>query len=168
MLYIDFLRLQSTIYIYITMTSDITKLEVLIAQEEWSEELGKKIKYEEKLWKEAEHCKLILQRQILEERLDALKRDNMLKEEKLLDMRTCKECMLGEVHELEQEFAARVSYLVLHGSFSYIFWCIFWYIIYLQVVVCIAISYLYIYIFQFCVMYFFMFLIEEDQSMSFY
>ena len=36
----------------------------------------------------------------------------MLKEEKLLDMRKCKECTLGEVCELEQEFAARVSYLV--------------------------------------------------------
>ena len=45
----------------------------------------------------------------------------MLKEEKLLDIRKCKERTLGDVYELEQEFAARVSYLVLHGSFSYIF-----------------------------------------------
>ena len=37
------------------MMSDITKLEVLIAQEEeCSEELGRKIEYEEKLLKEAE------------------------------------------------------------------------------------------------------------------
>ena len=74
-----------------------------------------------KLLKEAECRKLILQRQNLEEQLDALKRDNILKEEKLLDIRKCKECTLGEVCELEQEFAARVSYLVLHCSFSYIF-----------------------------------------------
>ena len=40
------------------MMSDITKLEVLIAwEEEQSKELGKKIKYEEKLLKEAEHRK---------------------------------------------------------------------------------------------------------------
>ena len=45
-----------------------------------SEELGKKIKYEEKLLKEAEHQKLILQRQILEEQLDALKRETCWKE----------------------------------------------------------------------------------------
>ena len=102
--------------------SNITKLEVLIAQEEeHSEELGKKIEYEEKLLKEAEHRKLILQRQVLEEQLYALQRDNMLKEEKLLDIRKCKECTLGEVCELEEEFTARVSYLVLHGKFSYIF-----------------------------------------------
>ena len=106
----------------IKMMSDITKLEVLIAQEEeCSEELGKKIEYEEKLLKEAEHRKLILQRRVLEEQLYALQRDNMLKEEKLLDIRKHKEHTLGEVCELEEEFAARVSYLVLHGNFSYIF-----------------------------------------------
>ena len=43
------------------MMSDITKLEVLIAQEEeHSEELGKKIEYEEKLLQEGERRKLIL------------------------------------------------------------------------------------------------------------
>ena len=70
------------------MTSDITKLEVLIAQEEeHGEELGRKIEYEEKLLKEAESRKLILQRQVLEEQLYALQRENILKEEKLLEIR---------------------------------------------------------------------------------
>ena len=62
-----------------------------------------------------------MQRQVLEEQLYALQRENMLKEEKLLDIRKHKECTLGEVSELEEEFAVRVSYLVLHGNFSYIF-----------------------------------------------
>ena len=104
------------------MMSHIRKLEFLIEQEEKrSDELGKKIKYEEKLLQEAEHCKLVLRRQMLEERLHAVKRDNILKEEKLLNMRKCKECTLREVCELEKEFAARVSYLVLYCIFSCIF-----------------------------------------------
>ena len=44
----------------------------------------------------------------------------MLQEEKLLNIRKCKEHTL-EVCELEKEFAARVSYLVLHSIFSCIF-----------------------------------------------
>ena len=104
------------------MTCDITKLEVLIAQEEvCGEELGRKIDYEEELLTEAEHRKLILQRQVLEEWLYALQRKNMLKEEKLLEIRKHKERTLGEVSELEDEFAVWVSYLVLHGNSSYIF-----------------------------------------------
>ena len=74
-----------------------------------------------KLLEEAENQKLILRRQILEEQLHAVKKENMLIEEKLLHIRKCKECTLGEVFELEKEFAARVSYLVLHHIFSCIF-----------------------------------------------
>ena len=104
------------------MMSHIRKLEVLIQQEmERGEELEEKIRYEMKLLEEAEHRKLIVRRQILEEQLHAVKKDNMLKEEKLLNIRKCKEHTLGEVSELEKEFAARVSYLVLH----HIFLCIF-------------------------------------------
>ena len=104
------------------MTSDFTKLEVLIAQEEeHGVELGRKIEYEEKLLKEVESRKLILQRQVLEEQVYALQRENILKEEKLLEIRKCKEHTLGEVLELEEEYAVRVSYLVLHGNFSHIF-----------------------------------------------
>ena len=74
-----------------------------------------------RLLEEAEHQKLIIMRQILEERLDELRNDNMMKEWKLLDIRKWKESTLGEVHELEEQFAARVSYLVLHCIFSCIF-----------------------------------------------
>ena len=50
------------------MMSHIRKLEVLIEQEaERSEEIEKKIKYEEKLLEEAEHQKLVLKKQDLEE-----------------------------------------------------------------------------------------------------
>ena len=128
--------------------SHIRKLEVLIEWEaERGEELEAKIKYEEKLLEEAEHWKLVVRRQILEEWWHAVKRDNMLQEEKLLNIRKCKEHTLGDVCELEKEFAAMVSYLVLHCIFSCIFWSILLYIVYLQVFVFIAISYLYMYIF---------------------
>ena len=97
------------------MMSHIRQLEVLIQQEvERNEELEAKNKYEMKLLEKAGHQKLILRGQILEEQLHAVKKENMLKEEKLLHIRKCKECTLGEVCELEKEFAARVSYLVLH------------------------------------------------------
>ena len=104
------------------MMSHIRKLEVLIECEaERGGELEAKIKYEEKLLEEPECWKLVVRRQILEEQLHAVKRDNMLQEEKLLNIGKCKECTLGEVCELEKEFAAMVSYLVLHGIFSCIF-----------------------------------------------
>ena len=92
-----------------------------------------------RLLEEAEHWKLIVKRQILEERMHELRKDK-LKEQKLFNIRKLKEHTLGEVHELGEEFAARVSYLVLHCIFS----CIF---IHLQVFAFIAISYLYMYIF---------------------
>ena len=79
------------------------------------------ITHEMRLLEEAEHQKLIIMRQILEERLHELRNDNMLKEQKLLNIRKWKECTLGEVHELEEQFATRVSYLVLHCIFSCIF-----------------------------------------------
>ena len=74
-----------------------------------------------RLLEEAEHWKLMIMRQILEERLHELRQDNTMKEQKLLDIRKWKESTLGEVHELEEQFAARVSYLVLHCIFSCIF-----------------------------------------------
>ena len=86
-------------------------------------------------------------RQILEEPLHAVKKENMLKEEKLLHIRKHKECTLGEVCELEKEFAAMVSYFILHHIFSCIFWCIFLYILYLQVFLFIAVSYFCMYFF---------------------
>ena len=74
-----------------------------------------------RLLEEAEHQKLIVTRHILEERLHEVIKDNMLREQKLLNIRKWKEHTLGEVHELEEEFAPRVSYLVLHRIFSCIF-----------------------------------------------
>ena len=115
---------QVKIYIFIQMTimSDIRKLEMLIQQEEErGKEIEEKITHEMSLLEEAEHWKLIVTKQILVEQLDEVRKDNMLKEQKLLNIRKWKECTLGEVHKLEEEFAARVSYLVLH----YIFSCIF-------------------------------------------
>ena len=41
-----------------------------------------------------------------------------MKEWKFLDIRKWKDSTLGEVHKLEEQFATRVSYLVLHCIFS--------------------------------------------------
>ena len=101
--------------------SDIGKLEMLICQEEErGDKLEQKITCDMRLLEEAEHWKLIVMRQILEERLHELRKD-MLKEWKLFNIRKWKDSTLGELHELEEEFAARVSYLVLHCIFSCIF-----------------------------------------------
>ena len=90
-----------------------------------------------RLLEEAEHQKLIVTRQILEERLHEVRKDNVLKEQELLNIRKQKECTLGEVHQLEEEFVARVSYLVLHHIFMYFLtftgFCIYSYIISLYV-----------------------------------
>ena len=102
--------------------TDITKLQRFIQQEEErGEELEQKFTEEMRLLEEAEHWKLVITRQILEERLHELRKDNMIKEQKLLDIRKWKDSTLGEIHDLEAQFAARISYLVLH----HIFLCIF-------------------------------------------
>ena len=74
-----------------------------------------------RLLEEAEHQKSVITRQILEGRLHELRKDTMMKEQKLLDIRKWKDGTLGEIHELEEQFAARVSYLVLHCIFPCIF-----------------------------------------------
>ena len=72
----------------IKMTTDITKLEVLIAQEEeHGVELGRKIEYEEKLLKEVESRKLILQRQVLEEQLYELQRETYERRKAVIDQK---------------------------------------------------------------------------------
>ena len=108
-------------YVHTIIMTDIAQLQILIQQEEErGDELEQKITHEMRLLEEAEHQKLIIMRQILEQRLDELKKENMMKEWKLLDIQKWKESTL-EVHELEEQFAARVSYLVLHHIFSCIF-----------------------------------------------
>ena len=67
--------------------SDIGKLEMLIRQEEErGDKLEQKITHNMRLLKEAEHQKLIVMRQILEERLHELRKGNMFKEWKLLTL----------------------------------------------------------------------------------
>ena len=75
-----------------------------------------------RLLEEAEHQKLIVTRQILEERLHEVRKDNMLKEQKLLNIRKWKEHTLGEVHELEEEFAAICIYSYI--IFIYVYFLI--------------------------------------------
>ena len=98
-------------------------------------------------------------RKILEQKLDELKKENMMKEQKLIEIQKWKTSMLGEVHELEEQFAARVGYLFLHCIFS----CIFWHF---QVFLFIGMSYLYMYFFSnFVSFIFFIFLIEKVENM---
>ena len=55
-----------------------------------------------RLLEEGEHQKLIVTREILKERLHEVRKDNMLKEQKLLNIKKWKEHTLGEVHALHE------------------------------------------------------------------
>ena len=119
---LSFSQVKMYVFIHTIIMTDIAKLQILIKQEEErGDELEQKITHEMRLLEEAEHQKLIIMRQILEQRLNELRKDNMMKEQKLLDIWKWKESTFREVHELEKQFAARVSYLVLHHIFSRIF-----------------------------------------------
>ena len=110
------------VFVCMIIMMDIAKLQILIQQEvERGDQLEQKITHEMRLLEEAEHQKLTVMRQILEQRLDELQKENMMKEQRLLDIWKCKESTLGEIHELEEQFAAMVSYLVFHRIFSCIF-----------------------------------------------
>ena len=109
-------------YVHMIIMSDIEQLQILIQQdEERGDELAEKIRHERRLLEEAEHQKLTIMRKILEQKLDELKKENMMKEQKLIEIQKCKASMLGEVHELEEQFATRLSYLVSQCIFSCIF-----------------------------------------------
>ena len=116
---LSFSQVKTYVYVHTIIMTDIAQVQLLIQQEEErDDELEKKITHQMRLLEEAEHQKLIIMRQILEQRLDELKKENMMKEQKLLDIQKWKE---STFHELEEQFAARGSYLVLHCIFSCIF-----------------------------------------------
>ena len=84
---LSFSQVKAYVYVHMIIMTDIAQLQILIQQEEErGDELEQKITHEMRLLEEAEHQKLIIQRQILEQRLDKLKKENMMKEQKLLDI----------------------------------------------------------------------------------
>ena len=98
--------------------SDIEQLQLLIQQEqERGDELAEKITHESRLLEESEHQKLTIMRKVLQQQLDELKEENMRKEWKFIEIQKWKVSMLGEVRELQEQFAASVIYLVLHCIF---------------------------------------------------
>ena len=101
--------------------TDIAQLQLLIQQEEErGDDLEQKITPEMRLLEEAEHQKLIIMRQILEQRLDELKKENMMKKQKILDIQKWKGSTLGEVHELGGAICSKgklfsfTSYLLMY------------------------------------------------------
>ena len=94
--------------------SDITELEILIAKE-WQrgDELDKQMMNEQRLLEEAEDQKQKIIRRMLEQQLAELQEDNMQKEEQLMEIEKQKVCTLEEVCELEEKFAASVSFSFL-------------------------------------------------------
>ena len=56
-------------------------------------------------------------REILQQELVALQEQNMRKEQELIDIQKRTICTLEEVSELEEKFAASVSFLLLYCIF---------------------------------------------------
>ena len=91
--------------------SDTEQLQILIQQEvERGDELVEKNRHERRLLAEAEHQKLNIMRKILQQKLDQLKKESMMKKQKLIEIQKSKASTLGEVHE---QYAVRVCYFVL-------------------------------------------------------
>ena len=131
------------------MMSDIAELELLIKKEQQrGDELDKQMTNEWRLLEEAEDKKQKIITRMLQQQLTELQEQNMWKEQQLMDIQKEKVCTLEEVSELEEKFAASVSF-----SFLY---CIFWY---LQVCLLIAMWYLYIYLYVMLILCHLLFLI---------
>ena len=98
--------------------SDIEQLQLLIQREQdRGDELEEQITNAGRLLEEEEDKKLTIMRKMLQQQLEELKEQNMMKEWKLIEIQKRKACMLEEVHELEEKFAASVNFLALHCIF---------------------------------------------------
>ena len=98
--------------------SDIAELKVLIAKE-WlrGDELDKQMMNEQRLLEKAEDQKQKIIRRMLEQQLAVLQEENMQKEEQLMEIQKWIVCTLEEVSELEEKFAASVSFSFLYCIF---------------------------------------------------
>ena len=78
---LSFSQVKMYVYVHMIIMNNIAKLQILTQQEvERGDKLEQKITHEMRVLEEAEHQKLIIMRQILEQRLDELQKENMLKE----------------------------------------------------------------------------------------
>ena len=116
------------------MMSDIEQLPILIKKEqERGDELEGKMTNERRLPEEAEDKKMTIIRKMLQQQLEELKEQNMMKEQKLIEIQKRNVCMLEEVYELEEKFAASkvftfiLYFLIFTSVFTYsyvIFICV--------------------------------------------
>ena len=100
------------------MMSDIAELQLLIKKEQQGgDELDKDMTNEQRLLEEAEDKKQKIIRKMLQQQFVELQEQNMIKEQQLIEIQKRKVCTLEEVSELEEKFAASVSFSC--------FYCIF-------------------------------------------
>ena len=100
------------------MMSDITELELLIKKEQQrGDELDKQMTNEQRLLEEAEDKKQKIIRRMLQQQLAEFQEQNMLNEQQLMEIQKWKVCTLEEVSELEEKFAASVSFSFLYCIF---------------------------------------------------
>ena len=95
------------------MMSDIAELQLLIKKEQQrGDELDKQMTNEQRLLEEAEDKKWKIIRKMLQQQLVELQEQNMIKEQQLIEIQKRKICTLEEVSELEEKFAASVSFFM--------------------------------------------------------
>ena len=101
------------------MMSEIAELELLIKKEKQrGDDLDKKMTNEQRLLEAAEEKKHKMITRILQVQLAELQEQNTLKEQQLMEIQKWKVSTLEEVSQLENKFAASVSFSFLY----YIFW----------------------------------------------
>ena len=89
-------------------------------EQDRGDELEEQITNERRLLEETEDKKLTIIRKMLQQQLEELKEQNMMKEWQLIEIEKRKVCTLEDAYELEEKFAVSVSFLLLH--------CVFWYL----------------------------------------
>ena len=101
--------------------SEIMQLKLLIKKEkEKGDRLDRWMMTERKLLKEAEECKHKMMIQLLQAELTELQEKNAQKEKELMEIEKHKVSTLKEVSEMEDRFAASVSFSFLYDIFLYI------------------------------------------------
>ena len=119
------------------MMSEIVELELLIQKEkERGDDFDKQMTSVHRLLEEAEEQKHKIITNMLWVQLAELQEKNALKEKQLIEIQKWKVSTLEEVSQLENKFAASVSFSFLY----YIFWSVLVHLL-------IAMSYIYIYIY---------------------
>ena len=92
--------------------------------------------------------------------MDGLKKENMMKEQKLVEIQKWKESALGEVHELEQQLAARGK------IFSFILYLLIYFLTFRDVLIYSYVIFIYIYFLILCHLFFLCFRQKKMRTCS--